>query len=101
MRLGLEYVNTMSNVAGGGSREGLTCQVAKACGIALRVVPCPALPIDFPSPNSDFRLLERVKEGIDPTIESKDSLQTQRVKEGIDPTIESKDSFTHIFDSYE
>ena len=44
----IEYVNTLSNLADGGSRVGAACECAKANGITLRDVECPRLPSDFP-----------------------------------------------------
>jgi hypothetical protein len=53
-----DYVNTHSNVADGGSRVGVSCEVAKSLGIKLKAIPFPALPRDFtrafPSDWKDF-----------------------------------------------
>jgi hypothetical protein len=50
VKLWIEYVQTLSNIADGGSREGSLCKVAAANNIALRDVVCPSLPAGFPSP---------------------------------------------------
>jgi hypothetical protein len=39
-----DYVNTHSNVANGGSRVGVSCEVASSLGIKLEAIPFPALP---------------------------------------------------------
>ena len=43
-----EYVNTKSNCSDGGSRDGVTCAMARALGIPLRHIAFPALPAGFP-----------------------------------------------------
>ena len=48
VRLWIEYVQTDSNLADGGSRVGVGCELAKARGIALRYFDCPRLPNEFP-----------------------------------------------------
>ena len=42
-----EWVESESNCSDGGSREGVTCPVAKSLGITLREVDFPAIPLDF------------------------------------------------------
>jgi hypothetical protein len=53
VRLYIEYVQTLSNIADGGSRTGITCKDAKACNIVLREIACPSLPNSFPFVSSD------------------------------------------------
>jgi hypothetical protein len=52
--LWIEYVQTLSNIADGGSREGSLCKVSAANNIVLRDVVCPVLPSGFPRANSNF-----------------------------------------------
>ena len=75
--LWLVYVNTLSNVADGDSREGLTRQVANACGFFLEGGAVSSFAYRLSTTEFKlFRVFECVREGIDPVIESKDSLQT-------------------------
>ena len=53
VRLFIEYVQTLSNIADGGSRVGITCKEAEAANIVLREVACPILPKGFPFTNSN------------------------------------------------
>ena len=48
-----DYVETLSNSADGGSREGCSDPVAEALGIPLTQYPLPALPEDFPFTEPD------------------------------------------------
>ena len=43
----LEHVPTLSNIADGGSRVGIMCEKAQACGIPLSHVVMPNLPQNF------------------------------------------------------
>ena len=43
-----EYVASASNLADGGSRDGISCAMAKSLGIPLRNVDCPLPPKGFP-----------------------------------------------------
>ena len=47
-RMWWEYVASQSNIAAGGSRVGIACEVSRAAGITLKEVVFPALPPDFP-----------------------------------------------------
>ena len=44
-----EYVASASNLADGGSRDGISCQMAAQLGIPLSFVPCPSPPSSFPA----------------------------------------------------
>ena len=44
----LNHVQSWSNVADGGSREGCTDTLSAQCGIKLRAVEFPSLPLVFP-----------------------------------------------------
>ena len=43
-----EYVPSQSNISDGGSRTGVTCELAKQAGIELSYLNCKPLPVSFP-----------------------------------------------------
>jgi hypothetical protein len=51
LKVWLEYVNTLSNLADGGSRIGISCEMAARLGIPLRFIACPKLHDNFPRPD--------------------------------------------------
>ena len=53
VQLWIEYVNTISNPAEGGSRVGVDCELARACLVSLRMVMCPFLSASFPLLHAD------------------------------------------------
>ena len=57
IRMWFEYVSTHSNIADGGSRVGISCEVARSMNIALRQVQCPALHERFPLASLQTRAL--------------------------------------------